>query len=145
MKYRSHTFLLLNILIPILIGVVIYCFISPEVDFIKIFQSVTCIKWCRYEYKNNDLCRFIRNYLPDMLWAYSLIFSAYAVFDNKTKNLKWIIIAVSLLIVIIEILQLTKIIHGTFDIFDILAEITAVLIAVIILKRTNKEEENEKK
>ena len=80
-----------------------------------------------------------------MLWAYSLIFSAYAVFDNKTKNLKWIIIAVSLLIVIIEILQLTKIIHGTFDIFDILAEITAVLIAVIILKRTNKEEENEKK
>lgn len=94
--------------------------------------------------KNNLICTITRNYLSDGLWAISFYFIAINFSKNITKNY---IILTSIYVfifgIIFEIMQLTKIASGTFDLIDILVYFFAVLIACLI-ENKYMEVENEK-
>lgn len=92
---KNKFYLLLNVIFPIILGVIIY--IGD---------------------KFNLLPDNITNYIPDGLWAYSFT-SAILIIWNREINMFWISI-LGLFFVIFEILQSADILKGTGDILDII-------------------------
>lgn len=132
---KKHIFLLINIVFPLIIGLAIYliCYKSTYINttFNEIFGFTP-----PYFYSDNTFYRFISCWACDILWAYSLTFGLYLCFkDFKNPLVISSVLAVSLA-VIMEILQAYDLISGTFDIWDIILEITAIILAVIIIKRS---------
>ena len=75
---------------------------------------------------------FIKYYLPDFLWAFSLTNALITVSDKTKKEVFIIGFAVILLSALWEILQLLKIVSGTFDFVDCFIYLFAVVTAVAL-------------
>ena len=86
--------LLLNVLFPIMLGVLIYAI--PDLK---------------------KLPSFFSNYLPDGLWAYAFL-SCIIIIWNRQIHIPWLI-AVFISFVMFEALQYLEIINGTGDIKDV--------------------------
>lgn len=85
--------------------------------------------------KTDIISSFIRNYIPDSLWIISFYsLSAHFSKDLTKHYIVFTAIYVIILSVIFEILQLTGIVHGTFDIFDIITYIVSTILACLIEK-----------
>ena len=83
----------------------------------------------------NLLIRFVRNYIPDMAWGYALVFSLYAIADDQTEKGLYTLAFIAIVFsAAIEIIQMTHIIRGTFDLWDIAAELLTEVTAVFIIK-----------
>ena len=102
--------ILVNVIFPLIIGCSIY-FISNTNPFIK---------------------GFIRNQLPDGLWAYSLTSSLLIIWD-KQINLYWLLI-LAFAFIGIEILQKLSLIEGTYDISDIITYFIFSFFAFLFFK-----------
>lgn len=73
---------------------------------------------------------FIKYFLPDFLWAFSLS-NAFIAISNKTKKEVIVIgFVVIILAVLWEVLQLFEIVSGTFDWIDCFIYFFAVIAAV---------------
>ena len=85
--------------------------------------------------KKDLLSSFIRNYLPDILWMISF-YSISVIFSKEiTKNyIIFTALYVNIIGILFELLQLTGIVGGTFDIFDIVAYAISSIIAILIEK-----------
>lgn len=92
----------INILFPILLGIVIYLY---------------------------PMHSFIRNYVPDGLWAYALTNAIFIIWDRKIK-VGWLIV-VFISFFLFEFLQKWGIIAGTFDYLDIVAYVIFSSLAII--------------
>lgn len=136
--------LLINVIIPIAMGAIIYYLYSPEVLFVKNINSIMGIDYQEAIFmKNNVMSQLIRNYLLDMLWAYALIMTLFFVMYDNTVNVPMLLcIAVSFSIAM-EILQIMPRVNGTFDLWDVAVEIIAEVIAVFIIKNYFLEEKRE--
>lgn len=95
MKFTRELDILFNIILPLCIGALIYYFADKL-----------------------NLNGFIRNQLPDGLWAYAFL-SMVLIVWNRTIHITWIII-VFLISIGFEILQYLHVIKGTGDIWDII-------------------------
>ena len=132
---KTDTIIVLNIMIPIIVGTMIYYVLSPEVIFVKQIDHfigngfhISSIN------TGNILFRFIRNHFLDMLWGYALVFALFFVMGNNTADLNKIFLPAFLFTLAMEFLQLTPIAHGTFDLWDIFVEFVAEAVAVFIIK-----------
>ena len=145
-KRRRQIFLLANILLPIFLGTILYCLISPEVFLVQWLDANLGFNITLENIGGGNLdnlvlsvmFRFVRNHLMDMLWAYALVFALGFLLDmdNKTAKLDlWKIFAITgIFSAITEFCQLLQGVQGTFDHWDILLEILAELLAVFIIK-----------
>lgn len=73
-----------------------------------------------------------------MLWSYALTYTLFLVLEPFRKRVIFSAIISTVLGISLELLQYRKVISGTFDILDILFEITAVSLAVVIIKKEKK-------
>lgn len=112
--------LLLNILIPLLISSLIYYLFCPEVIFVKNIV---------FSIPSNPLFTLVRNYFMDMSWAYALSFSIYYITDNRAKTFT----VSALFSISVEVLQLTPLINGTFDIVDIFAMVQSICLSILVI------------
>lgn len=117
--------ILFNILIPIIIGTLIYYLFCPEVIFVK--NSLFSIP-------KNPFITLVRNYLMDMLWSYALTFTIYLILDNWMQTFT----IAALFSTTIELLQLTVVISGTFDILDIFAMLYSICLAILAIDYIKK-------
>ncbi|MFT3982916.1 MAG: hypothetical protein QM697_03335 [Lachnospiraceae bacterium] len=85
--------------------------------------------------KDNLIFKFIRNYFLDMLWAYAFVIAMFFVIDNNTASVLKILFIAFSFSVILEILQMTPVAEGTFDLCDIAVEFLAEVVAVLIIKK----------
>ena len=84
-------------------------------------------------YKSNWICTIIRNYLSDGLWVISFFF--IAINFSKDITQKYILLTSAFVLIVgifFEIMQLTNVANGTFDIIDILVYFFAILISILI-------------
>ena len=132
---RKNLFLFLNIAIPLLIGLAIYLFCYKNTYINTLFENILKIDF-PYIYRDNSFHKCITNWACDILWAYSLTFALFFCFKDFNKPFLITFFVSIVFSVIFECLQLTSIINGTFDIWDIIMELSAILFAVIILKRS---------
>lgn len=132
----------MNILAPILIGAAVYYVISPNVIFVQQLDSLLGNGIHVNTVSSNLFAmRFVRNYLLDMMWGYALVFALYLFTGNNTAEIRKIFIIAVIFSAVMEILQLTSIAKGTFDVFDIIVEFLAEATAVFIIKKHYSEEE----
>ena len=132
---RNKVFLLANMIVPILTGAVIYYVTSPDVIFVRQLDTILGMRVHMYDISyHSTIVRFIRYYALDMLWGYALVFALYFILDNNTASLFKIFVIAYVFSVIIEILQLTSFVKGTFDVFDLFVELIAEIAAVFIIK-----------
>ena len=131
-----------NIIIPIIVGAAIYYIIAPEVVFVRCIDDFLGINFHISKFENdNEVIKFLRNYLMDMLWGYALVFSVFFVLgNNKADIMKGFVIAFAFSVVM-EILQLLPACKGTFDMFDIVFMFFAEVAAVFIIRRLTMKEE----
>lgn len=135
MECRNKVFLLANMIVPILTGAVIYYVTSPDVIFVRQLDTILGMRVHMYDISyHSTIVRFIRYYALDMLWGYALVFALYFILDNNTASLFKIFVIAYVFSVIIEILQLTSFVKGTFDVFDLFVELIAEIAAVFIIK-----------
>lgn len=134
MKRKRRTCIELHIIVPLLVGAFIYIFCSPEVYFVKcIPQNLTgegLLKTLPEQYPH---FRVIRNYLPDMLWGYALVFALFRIVGNNAADTKKVMLISFLFSAFMELLQLSSSVKGTFDVFDIGAMLVAEVFAVFII------------
>ncbi len=129
----KNMFTYANIFLPILAGSLLYYVISPEVIFVQSIDRLLGVSL--HVGTENTFVLIMRSYMPDMLWAYALVFSLMLVTGNKTANV-WKMLAIAgMFSTIMEVLQITGYVKGTFDVMDIIVEIIAELMAVFIIKR----------
>lgn len=138
MDFMKNKFMYKNIAVSMIIGGFIYYLMSPEVIFVEKIDSMT--GWMFHIGYENKTIKMIRSYVPDILWAYALMFSLVVITGNKTAGIWKMYVVAVLFSTIIEIVQLTGILKGTFDITDVIVELTAELIAVFIIKEHYEEE-----
>jgi len=124
----------MNILVPVIIGAVIYYLVSPDVIFVKksdeiLFGGIHVTKEVAY----HPFIRMIRNFLPDMIWAYALTFTVFLIFCNEKKGLLISFIISAVFLILMETVQLLPFVAGTFDVMDIILEILALAVAVMVI------------
>jgi hypothetical protein len=107
MKFRKGTDILLNILLPLLAGCLIYC--AGNAFYIP---------------------ALIRNYGPDGLWAYALMTAVLVIWDRKW-NITWIG-AVFCMAVGFEWLQYAHRLPGTGDPVDVLVYSLFFVLALLL-------------
>ena len=91
---------------------------------------------------SNIFFRLLRNYLPDFLWAFSFFFLTI-IFSFNISEKKYLFISgiyVVFIGIIFEILQYFNIAKGTFDFFDIVIYLIAILIACFIETKLRRRE-----
>ncbi len=131
----------LNIICPILVGALIYCMLSPDVIFIR--KIADFIDWIYMPVFQTD-CTFlklVRNYLPDMMWGYSLVFSLFCIIGNNVADVRKVFWLAVPFTATMEIMQKTSFVPGTFDVFDIFTEFLAEAIAACIIYKLYSREE----
>ena len=125
--------MLSNILLPLLAGASLYIISSPNVIFLKYLKLRIVIA---SELMNPHIWFWpiLRNYIPDMLWGYSLVFAVYMIIDNNAASMR-MLFYVLVFSIFLELLQLLPTVPGTFDLLDILVEGASEMLAVIIIKK----------
>lgn len=131
---RKNLFIFLNVAFPLLIGLSIYLFCYKNTYINTFFENYLGINF-PYIYRATLLHQFITNWACDILWAYALTFSLYFCFRTFNKSILITSFITVSFAVILECLQLTGIVNGTFDTWDIIMELSAIIIAVIIIKK----------
>ena len=116
--------ILLNVVLPVLTGYLIYLFAE-----------------------NNNRYEWATNYLPDGLWAYALLSSILIIWKRKI-NIYWCSL-VFIFAATFEILQFYHFVGGTGDIWDIATYFLFFIIVLLtnkyFLKQTIKQNEKNEK
>lgn len=144
-KYFAHSFLgegmrkhylMLNVIAPLLAGASICYLFFPKTIFVEFIDEFL---GCSYHIPidpENIFVRGFRYYLPDFLWAYA--FTGLVI--CLTGYDKRYIAAAFLFEVLMELIQLFPSIRGTFDVCDIITEMVASVLAIILsIRRTSNE------
>ena len=139
---RRKTTMFLHIVCPLAAGALIYCLAAPDIIFIK--KTADFMGWSVHmQMLPTDSFFFIliRNYLPDMMWGYSLVFALFCMIGNNAAGIWkvfWIAFPFSMAM---ELMQKASFIPGPFDVFDIAVEFLAEAIAACIIYKLYSREE----
>jgi len=124
----------LNVIIPLISGLFIYLTKAESTYLSRYLSGI------RAALPVLDYPDIIRNHACDILWTFSLFFCLRLTLGERLKgkhNITVILVTGSVATVL-EVMQLFKIIPGTFDMLDILAELTAAAAAFLITMITER-------
>ncbi len=130
---NKKVLLVANIIVPLLLGALLYFIVAPDVIFVNVLGSFMGSETAVVSQPETFLDYFVRYYMMDMLWGYSLVFTLFLCLGNNAAIKKVFIIAF-VFSTVMELLQLTAIVPGVFDVWDILMEGIAEAIAAFIIK-----------
>ena len=125
---RKKVLLIINIIVPLLIGLFIYVTKEGNTYISDVFSSV------RSEFGIICYPLIIRCYACDFLWAYALFFCIRLSLGDslKGKNNETVLITAGVIAIALELLQLNKRFPGSYDSMDIVVELFAIFIAAVI-------------
>jgi len=139
MKPFGHSckkaFYILNTLIPLLLGFGIYIAFRPDAIISKYTYALFGILPLSISLPYKWLQAVICGFSCDFLWAYSLTFVVGMIVGYTKRNRITVFLICLLFEVLIEILQLVGFIHGTFDIIDIIVELLAIFLALVLITK----------
>ncbi len=142
---KKAWFYTLNIALPLVFGLVIYVLLGKDTYIIGLIEKLVGIAFQPHIILPSWIERLLRNYGADFLWSYSLAFSVTCVLGHSVKTSIRFFIC-SAFSVDMEFLQKLNLMRGTFDIVDIILGLIAIGIALQLIDRfiKNEEDENEK-
>ena len=137
---RRNAIYLLNIIFPLIGGLIIYLTKVENTYISDFFAAFHIVK------NHINYPPLIRFYACDFLWAYSLFFGIRLSLGDELRGMNSInaLLVATIVAIVLELLQIIKRVPGTFDVFDIVVELIAIVIAYICLifieRRENYEE-----
>lgn len=129
---NTRLFNVLNSLLALIAGVIIYTLLRKQTHF-HLFFNMPILPSAYFEHWFFDFLRF---YFSDALWAYSLA-HALCIFNSPRTSL----ILTILFGLLWETGQSLNVLSGTGDVIDLLMYITASIIAAIITTKWRKQHE----
>ena len=120
-------------ILSVSLGGGIYIIFRPNTYVSEIFVSIFPLPQNTIDFFSYFNCNFVKYYFPDYLWAFSLVCGFNTIFSSH-KKIFHCAIAVLLMGILCEILQLSGIVTGTGDLIDVLMYLTAVCSVVLIEK-----------
>jgi hypothetical protein len=129
--YRKAWRPLLLVIGPLICGLLVYCLVRP-IRFELFFPrgSIHAI----------DAPEWIRSWVPDFLWAFSLGNSILLVWEKSPKKHSRAFLGICFLFAcIFECLQYSSILSGTYDPFDILAYLIGFVLSFLIIQNKHNE------
>ncbi len=126
---RRYIYVLLCIL-TLGIGGGLYIIFRPDTYVAEFVRGIAPAVNDIYTKANTLNCDFLKYYLPDFLWAFSLNCGLNAIFNTK-KSYLITACAVSLLSIFWETAQYLGIVSGTGDFIDMAMYLFAVLLILI--------------
>lgn len=142
-RCRRFLFYSINTILPLLIGGAVYIGVRGDTYISGFIYRITGIQF-RQIVLPAWLAFTARNFLSDFMWAYSLAFALSVVFRYSRRNTMVVLGMSFTFVVTIEFLQKTRAFSGTFDVFDILLESIAIILALVFIKWF-EEVQNEKR
>ena len=134
-NYRN-TFYLINMTGCLFFGMILYLMFRPRariseiiMKFLSIEPNLDLLRLTA----ESDAVRFINNYVPDILWAAALLFAVVFLLGEGWKNYLLAFGICAMTAIGTEMMQKTGLLTGTFDCWDIIAEIIAVGAALLII------------
>lgn len=127
---QAKKYLFWNVFLPLLLGAVLYYIYCPQVMFVRGIDRMFGWENHRLISSMYPLRGFVRNYLFDFLWAYAFASCVTVITDNRIIRLAIPITA----LVLFESMQLIWPNFGTFDVWDIVVEILAVITCALIYR-----------
>ncbi len=127
---------------PIAVGALIYGMASPDVIFIKKASDFIGKTIQIPVFSADDVfLRLVRNYVPDMMWGYSLVFALFFIIGNHAADV-WMVFWIAFpFSAAMEMMQKASFVPGTFDVFDIFAEFFAETAAACMIHQLYSREE----
>lgn len=131
---NRKTLMTLHIICPIAVGSLIYSMASPDVIFIKKTADFIGKTICISVFPADSVfLRLVRNYLPDMMWGYSLVFALFCIIGNNAAGV-WKAFGIAFpFSAAMEMIQKASFVPGTFDVFDIFVEVLSETAAACII------------
>lgn len=146
MEKIERRLLLMNMVLPLMAGAMVYILLSPDAYITRAFWSaigkenpLRDIQICDMPYG----IQFIRYHCCDFLWAMALYSTVILVMGKD--RMRWSILITTIFIVGMEGLQLSDAVSGTFDLMDIVVEVLAGWITYFLFmqrRRLTYEESN---
>lgn len=135
---RYKLFLSLNASVSMLLGCLIYLFFRHDIILSNLEESFDIFSTIRQfvyiETDNTWFWSFLKFYIPDLLWAYSLAFCGYIGFRKHTATILLPLVSCTF----IETAQQLNIMHGTADVLDIAIEVFGILLAMTVVNLSDK-------
>ena len=136
----------INMCLPLIIGAFFYLLFRPDILLSRTIYAIFNIRPFYLLYDRiieNAIGRLLVNYLCDFLWAYSLAWSLLYLKSIFGYSMRKTICYCIVTDCIMELLQLIDYMGGTFDYYDIVIQILATLVALIIHRIHIRKEESE--
>ncbi len=128
-SFLKHLILSLSL---ILAGAVLYVLFEGNLFSIKILDTAVLTA-------TNSIMQFIRNFVIEFFIALgAFVLLSYFIKKLTSKYTLFTTLVVMLLGIGYEVLQLTKVIPGTFDLLDIVVYLIASLLGILIIDYNSK-------
>lgn len=134
----KRSFVILNVMIPLIVGAVIYYVFFQETIFVRLIDDIFGLGYHMSLNFENVIVRLIRFYLLDFLWAYAMMSFVLWSFGTDRKT----VIGIVLFEILMETIQLFPFVKGTFDVCDIGIEIAADILVILLFRRRLKNEKD---
>lgn len=118
----------LNIIIPLVLGVMIYLISRPQ-SYVSVFVYDLFSLGDGALFSGIRLPELINNFGCDFLWGYSLTVCFFFV----SRSYRYTVIVCSIFMILSELAQLLPFFRLRFDIIDIAVELAAMAIAMMVL------------
>ena len=128
-------FCALNILIPLLSGLLIYLFFRKDAYILVLIGNRIQLPELPESACPGWLTALFRNSVSDMLWAYALTFAVRSAVGYSRKKGNVIFVICVGFEILTEAAQNTGLVHGTFDVLDMILEAFSICIALLIMKK----------
>ncbi len=143
-KRKSVVFWSVMIILPLFVGLILYLIFKPSAFISKFIFDLFGLQPFSIQASNKRGLLFVRFYLCDLLWAFSLTAISQLILGySKTKLIVSLLISI-LVGTAIELLQKYMIIPGTFDIPDIVTESVGAILSLIIIIVYTRRKRDEK-
>ena len=134
----KRSFVILNVMIPLIVGAVIYYVFFQETIFVRLIDDIFGLGYHMSLNFENVFVRLIRFYLLDFLWAYAMMSFVLWSFGTDRKT----VIGIVLFEIVMETIQLFPFVKGTFDVCNIGIEIAADILVILLFRRRLKNEKD---
>lgn len=134
MNSKNIIFRLINVVVPILLGGILYYIFCPDVSFVNaIDEAMGAGFHIRAQNTNNELYQFIRFYAFDFAWAYAMSNALSIFLDNDLRPNPFSMVITIVIGIILELMQLWGVTIGTYDFRDVFSESLGAMVGTFII------------
>ena len=122
----------------LMLGAVVYILFRPNTWVSHLFDGIEFIVDLRSAVASPSR-NWFRYYVPDLLWAFALCCGIQAIYEPEHKGVLFCALTALCCGVVWEMLQWSRIVTGTGDVWDILMYLTGSVLSILINVKGEKQ------